>query len=279
MAQAGVLVLISLLFASVFAADQQDKSARQSGLPIQSTVYYGSANSCSNVPVVMEVLFDMSTFPGGQCFGSGSCSLTAQTQADNSVTRVTSCLSSPIHSSSLPLRVNLFTDSSCTRMRSSQGYTDGCIAGTLNGLSAGGSMRNLCDSSGNVYQVVYNDGGCGSPKSCVLLESGPANTCIISVEDPSSYQITSCSTVSSVPSICPPSGRVAPTTTAAPTARPAPNLDINRDGKIDILDVAVLLDAWGLCPFSGPCPADLAVPYGRVDSYDLLALMNGMPRK
>ncbi len=227
----------------------------------------------------MEVLYDMSTFPGGQCFGSGACSLTAQSQQDNTVMRVTSCLGS-LQGSSMPLRVNIFSDSSCSRMRASHGYINGCYAGTLTGLSSGGSTRTLCDAGGNIYQVKYSDGTCsGTPQSCVLLHTGPTNACVSSAEDPTAFQIGSCSAVSVAPSICPAGGRPAPATTAAPTPRPAANLDINRDGRVDILDVAVLLDAWGPCPASGACPADVAVPYYRVDNYDLLALMNGMPRK
>jgi hypothetical protein len=256
-------------------------SSRQSALPIQSTVYYSAQSSCSNAQVVSEARYDMTRFPGGQCFGSGACSLTAQTQADNTVMRVTSCAAAPIQGSSLPLHVSLYSDSSCTRMNAANGYINGCYPGTLNGASQGGSTRTLCDGSGNIYQVIYTDGTCaGTPKSCALLHTGPANTCVSSVEDPSSFQIVTCSASSTVPSICPAAGRAPPTTTAAPTARPAANLDINRDGKIDILDVAVLLDAYGLCPTGGAaCPADVAVPYGRVDSYDLTALLNAMPRK
>jgi len=281
MARASVWVSMSLLFALFSAANADDNAVRQSGTPIQSTVYYSSPNSCGSAQVVSEARFDMSRFPGGQCFGSGVCSLTAQTQADNTVMRVTSCSAAPIQGTTQPLRVSMYSDSSCTTMNAANGYINGCYAGTTSGASHGGSTRTLCDGSGNIYQVIYNDGTCaGTPRSCTLLHTGPANTCVSSVEDPSSFQIVSCSATSTVPSICPAATRASPTTTAGPTTRPAPNLDINRDGRIDILDVAVLLDAFGLCPTGGAaCPADVAVPYGRVDSYDLTALLNAMPRK
>jgi DNA-binding beta-propeller fold protein YncE len=55
---------------------------------------------------------------------------------------------------------------------------------------------------------------------------------------------------------------------------PAPG-DLNGDGEINVLDLLVLLDAWGECPppLGGDCPADLNGD-GVVDMLDLLILLD-----
>lgn len=52
-------------------------------------------------------------------------------------------------------------------------------------------------------------------------------------------------------------------------ARPG---DLNCDGRVDVLDLLILLGAWGNCPKVGPCPADLNNS-GAVDVQDLLILL------
>lgn len=48
--------------------------------------------------------------------------------------------------------------------------------------------------------------------------------------------------------------------------------DLNGDCRVDVLDLLVLLGAWGPCPARGECPADLNKS-GNVDVQDLLILL------
>jgi hypothetical protein len=49
--------------------------------------------------------------------------------------------------------------------------------------------------------------------------------------------------------------------------------DMNDDGEVDVLDLLILLDAWGACPRFEECPADLNGD-GTVDVLDLLQLLD-----
>jgi hypothetical protein len=49
--------------------------------------------------------------------------------------------------------------------------------------------------------------------------------------------------------------------------------DLNGDGIVDVLDLLMLLDAWGACHRTGNCPADLNGD-GSVDVLDLLILLD-----
>lgn len=93
------------------------------------------------------------------------------------------------------------------------------------------------------------------------------------------WQKAKCSVPSSnLPALCYPVGGQPVPTTAPPTTRPAANYDLNRDGVVNTLDLVYLMDNFGNCPFQGECRADIAVPYGVVNNYDLIALYNVLPQ-
>ncbi|HRP63984.1 MAG TPA: hypothetical protein PK400_11860 [Phycisphaerales bacterium] len=48
--------------------------------------------------------------------------------------------------------------------------------------------------------------------------------------------------------------------------------DLNNSGTVDVLDLLILLAAWGACPDPNDCPADLNGS-GAVDVQDLLILL------
>ncbi len=231
--------------------------------------------------MVLEVLDDLTRYGSATtCTGSGQCSLTAQTQEDNTITRVTTCVAAPLQPSSLATRTNLYSDASCTNMISSFGYQNGCFPGTTSGLSRGASTRYACDSAGNTYQIVYSGAGCtGTATTCSRLNAGPSNSCVPYLFNPAQYQIATCSRISTdIPNICPLGGAPAPLTTPVATTRPAANLDINRDGVINLLDITSLMDQYGWCLATRACTADIAAPYDVVDIYDLTLLMTALPR-
>jgi len=49
--------------------------------------------------------------------------------------------------------------------------------------------------------------------------------------------------------------------------------DLNGDGVVDVVDLLVLLSAWGPCPVDAPCPADLTGD-NEVGITDLLVLLS-----
>lgn len=49
--------------------------------------------------------------------------------------------------------------------------------------------------------------------------------------------------------------------------------DVNRDGVVNVLDLLMVINGWGDCPF-GPCPLDID-GNGAADVVDLLAVING----
>ncbi len=247
---------------------------------MRRTQYFNSPNTCGSAPLVLEVLDDLTRFAGAVCSGSGQCSLTAQTQEDNTITRVTTCTTAPLQPSSLATRTNIYSDASCTNIISSFGYFNGCFPGTMSGLSRGASTRYACDSTGSTFQITYSAAGCtGTATACNRLNAGPSNSCVPYIFNAAQYQIATCSQISTnIPSICPSGGAPAPLTTPPPTTRPAANLDINRDGTINLLDVAAMMDQYGPCVASRACTADIAVPYDVVDIYDLTLLMTALPR-
>jgi hypothetical protein len=49
--------------------------------------------------------------------------------------------------------------------------------------------------------------------------------------------------------------------------------DLNGDGAVNALDLAVLLSTWGACPPKGACAADLD-GNGVIDARDLAALLS-----
>lgn len=55
--------------------------------------------------------------------------------------------------------------------------------------------------------------------------------------------------------------------------RPTTPGDLNGDNVVDVLDLLILLGAWGNCPKAAPCPADLNNS-GTVDVQDLLILLS-----
>lgn len=56
-----------------------------------------------------------------------------------------------------------------------------------------------------------------------------------------------------------------------------PNLcepgDANNNGFVNVSDLILMINSWGMCPKAGDCPADFNSS-GRVDVTDLLILLN-----
>jgi hypothetical protein len=241
---------------------------------------------------------------GIPCSGSGVCSLTVFDEPDNTVMRRTTCMAGPLTTSQfsilcfiahlfpnlltvccrLPIRTNVYQDATCSSSahRSSFGYDSGCFAGSLNGLSKAGSSRYACDAQGNTFTITYSGSECtGTALTCSRLNSGPAgDACVPYIYGINLWQKAKCTTPSTnIPALCYPIGGLpVPTTTAPPTTRPAANYDLNRDGVINTLDLVYLMDNFGPCKFGAECRADIAVPYGVVNNYDLIALYNVLPQ-
>jgi hypothetical protein len=183
------------------------------------------------------------------------------------------------------MHTNIYSDASCSTagFRSTYGYLNDCFVGSLSGLTRAASSRYACDAQGNTFTITYNNSGCtGFVLSCSKLNSGPAGgACVPYVYGFNLWQRAYCDRVSTnLPALCyPANGLPSPSsaTTPPPTTRPAANMDLNRDGKVDMLDVAYMMDNFGRCPATGECRADVAVPYGVVDNFDLVMLYNALP--
>ncbi len=252
--------------------------------PLRRTSFFSDARSCTNTQLVLEITDD-TTKTGGTCSASGSCSLTVANETDNTVMRRSNCLPGPMVDSSLSMRTNIYSDATCSSagFRSSYGYFNGCFVGSLNGLTRAASSRYACDASGNTFTITYAGASCsGAALSCSKLNSGPAgNACVPYVYGFNLWQRATCDRVSTdLPALCYPSGGLpAPgvATTRPATTRPAANFDLNRDGVVNTLDVVYMMDNFGRCPTTGECRADVAVPYGVVDNFDLVTLYNALP--
>jgi hypothetical protein len=268
------LLLSALLLACDFAQAQT--------MNVQRVKYYNSSNTCEDGVdfVISEVVRDFGAF-GGRCF-SGRCSLTAQTQEDNTITSLRSC-QEQMEPAPQAFRQDLYFDAECStsRLHTSNGYTNVCYPGTRSGLAFGQSSRFACDAQGNIFDMVFTADRC-APTSlalCQRLNPGPANECVPDAFSMGAFsQRSFCPQPEVLPALCYPSTTSTASTTATPTTIPGLVYDVNRDGQTNLLDICAVLDQWG--EYQIPSPnlareyADIAPLFGVVDVLDLTTVTN-----
>ena len=222
---------------------------------VQRIKYYNSSNTCDEGTdvIIQETLRDFGAF-GGRCF-PGSCSLTAQTQAENTITSLRSCEATMVAAPQAFRHDVYFGGSNCAsgQLHTSNGYSTICYPGTRSGSAFGNSSRFACDAQGNIFDLVYFAEKCVPVNLavCRRLSEGPLNECV-----PESFsngffsQRAFCPEPESLPALCYPATTSTAATTSAPTTPPGLIYDVNRDNNVDILDIVAVLDQWGEYLFS-----------------------------
>ena len=95
-----------------------------------------------------------------------------------------------------------------------------------------------CDANGNTVELIYLTENCDPAglATCQNLNRGPLNDCVQYAYSSFAYQRAYCTQPEVLPQLCYQT-TAATTATAAPeTTIPGVLADVNRDGKIDILD-------------------------------------------